>query len=76
MTVNTIMILLPVIKSSVHRLVTAMYVNYALGKIISSNIRVFQKPKYWPQCLHALYTTKIYSLSCLYCHHELVSLSQ
>ena len=31
MTVNTITIVLNAIKSSVHRLVTAMYVNYAIN---------------------------------------------
>ena len=50
--VNTIMIVLNVIKSSVDRLATAKYVklyNKFTSEKILSNIRVYsQKPNYWP----------------------------
>ena len=61
-TVNTIMIVLTVIESSVRRLVTVMCVNYATNSLQCTRKDYFsfqitselQKPKYWPQCLHAL----------------------
>ena len=61
-TVNTITIVLTVIESSVRRLVTAMCVNYATNSLQCTRKDYFsfqvtselQKPKYWPQCLHAL----------------------
>ena len=62
MTVNTITIVLTVIESSVRRLVTAMCINYATSSLQCTRKYYFsfqvtselQKPKYWPQCLHAL----------------------
>ena len=45
----------------------------ALGKITSIFkwlTSELQKPKYWPQCLHALYTTKSIRHH-VYCHNDI-----
>ena len=62
MTVNTITIVLTVTEGTVRMLVTAMCVNYATSSLQCTRKYYFtfqvtselQKPKYWPQCLHAL----------------------